>query len=115
MCTLLIPSPISSGNRGNNHRALIVDRQKAYKWSSAGAHVYKDAGPVLSDDCYLLESVKDWREYLDEKENSVMTSTLFQNTKTGRPCGEDAFISTIENIIGRRLTALPVGRPRKTK
>ncbi len=112
MCILLIPSPISSGNRGNNHRAQIVDR---HKWSSAGAHVYKDADPVLSDDCYLLESVKDWREYLDEKENSVMTSTLFQNTKAGRPCGDEVFISTIEGIIGRRLTALPVGRPRKAK
>ncbi len=99
----------------NPVRAKMVDKPENYKWSSAGAHVYKNTDPVLANNCYLIERVKNWQEYLNEKEDSVMTSALFQNTKTGRPCGDEVFISKIEDIVGRKLTALPVGRPRKTK
>ncbi len=52
---------------------------------------------------------------MNDKDDSVMTATIFQNTKTGRPCGDETFICMIEGIVGRRLTALPAGRPRKTK
>ena len=35
------------------------------------------------------------------------------NTRTGRPLGTDSFLSKIESLIGRRVRALPVGRPKK--
>ncbi|TAN41610.1 MAG: transposase [Nitrospirae bacterium] len=99
----------------NPVRAKMVDKAEDYLWSSAVSHLYKKSDPVLTDDCYLADNIRDWRMYLNEKENSVMTDTLFQNTKTGRPCGTELFISQIESIVGRRLSALPPGRPRKTK
>ena len=34
-------------------------------------------------------------------------------TRTGRPLGSDSFMSKLESTLGRRLRALPVGRPRK--
>jgi len=33
---------------------------------------------------------------------------------TGRPCGNDSFMKKIETLFGRRLRALPWGRPSKT-
>jgi hypothetical protein len=35
------------------------------------------------------------------------------STHTGRPLGSDSFVSKLESMIGRRLRALPVGRPKK--
>ncbi len=92
-----------------------MDKPEDYKWSSAGAHVYKNADPVLAEGCYLTERIKDWREYLNGNADPDMTATLIQSTKTGRPCGDEAFTGIIEGIVGRRLTALSVGRPKKTK
>ncbi len=34
---------------------------------------------------------------------------------TGRPCGDDSFINKLEKLFGKRLSALPWGRPRKTE
>jgi hypothetical protein len=34
---------------------------------------------------------------------------------TGRPLGSDGFVSKLERLLGRRLRALPEGRPRKKK
>lgn len=99
----------------NPVRAKLVDKPEDYRWSSAGAHIYKKADPVLSSDCYLTERINDWLGYLNEKDDSVITATISQNTKTGRPCGDETFIGTIEGIVGSRLAALSVGRPRKTK
>ena len=59
-------------------------------------------------------TLKDWREYLNKKEDSAITATIFQNTKTGRPCGDEAFVGMIAGLVGRRLAALPVNRPKKT-
>ena len=36
-----------------------------------------------------------------------------RHTHTGRPLGSDSFVSMLEQHLGRRLRALPVGRPRK--
>ena len=92
-----------------------ITQRGNYKWSSGGAHVYKNANPVLSSGCYLTERIKDCRGYLNEKEDSVMSATRFQNSKTGRHCGDETFIGAIEGSDGRRLAALSVGRPRKSK
>ena len=73
------------------------------------------AEPVLSQDCYIVKEVKDWSKYLREKEDSFLVADIRQNTKTGRPCGDDGFILRLEKLLGRRLGALPWGRPRKGK
>lgn len=97
----------------NPVRAKMVDRPENYQWSSAASHVYKHPDPVLAEGCYLTEVVKDWREYLYGNADPHMTAALIQSTKTGRPCGDEAFTGIIEGITGRRLTAMPVGRPRR--
>lgn len=99
----------------NPVRAKMIDKPEDYKWSSAGAHVYKHPDSVLTESCYLTETIKDWCKYLNETGDPDMTATLIQSTKTGRPCGEGNFTGIIEGITGRRLTALSVGRPKKIK
>ena len=72
-------------------------------------------GSVLSHDGYLVKEIRDWSKYLREKEDLSLVVEIRQNTKTGRPCGDHGFMRRIEKMLGRRLGALPRGRPSKTK
>jgi len=99
----------------NPVRAGIVEKPHDYKWSSATNRIYKKSDPVLSGDCYLAEHIQDWLGYLKEREDDAMVDTIRSNSKTGRPCGDDGFMQTIEGIVGRRLKALPKGRPKKVR
>jgi putative transposase len=98
----------------NPVRARIVKKAEDYKWSSARSHVKGQTNSVLSNDCYVLKKIKDWSAYLKEKENVSLVDAIRKNTRSGRPCGDDHFAQKIEKILGRKLAALPRGRPRKT-
>jgi putative transposase len=63
----------------------------------------------------MVEKIKDWSAYLREEEDTVLVEDIRQSTKTGRPCGDDRFVIKMEKLLERKLTALPKGRPRKTK
>jgi len=97
----------------NPIRANIAKKPEEYRWSSARSHVNGTADPVLSNDCYLIESVKDWTAYLEQKEDSRLIDAIRQNTRTGRPCGDDGFVHRLEGLLERSLNPMPRGRPRK--
>lgn len=99
----------------NPVRARIVKKADEYRWSSARSHVLGQTDPVLSHDCYVLESTRNWSAYLEEKEEGSLVDAIRQNTKSGRPCGDNSFRHRIEELVGRRLAALPRGRPRKAQ
>jgi len=99
----------------NPVRAGIVEKPHEYKWSSAKRHVNKEVDPVLSEDCYLIKEINDWSSYLLGKEDEAMTNDIRHKTKTGRPCGDEVFIRTIEEFLNRSVKALPRGRPLKRK
>ncbi len=99
----------------NPVRARIVEKPHEYKWSSAKSHVYGETNAILSDDCYLVKEKDNWLEYLMETDDPVMIDNIRHSSKTGRPCGDELFIEKMENLIGRKLRALPKGRPRKKK
>jgi len=77
--------------------------------------VNNEANPILSQDCYLGKEIEDWYEYLKEKEDEQIISNIRKHSIMGRPCGDDRFLKKLEKLFGRRLRALPWGRPRKTK
>ena len=91
----------------------MVKKAEQYKWSSALSHVLGEADAVLSKDCYLVKSIKDWAAYLREKGKADAVEQIRKDTRAGRPCGDAAFGKKIEEIVGRRLIALPHGRPKK--
>ena len=99
----------------NPVRAQIVRKAEQYRWSSASSHAKKKTDPILSGNCYIVKEIEDWTAYLREKEDTSMINEIRQDTKTGRPCGDDRFISRMEKLLGRRLGALPWGRPRRTQ
>ena len=97
----------------NPVRARVVRKAEKYQWSSACSHVKKTPDPVISLDCYITKEINDWPAYLRGKEDPAIVDELRKNTKTGRPCGDETFIGKLEKSFGRRLGALPWGRPRQ--
>jgi putative transposase len=97
----------------NPVRAGVAEEAEQYRWSSAGGHININSDEVLSHDCHLEDEIKDWGGYLREKEDKELIESIRKNSMTGRPCGDDGFIGAMEEIVGRRLKALPWGRPKK--
>ena len=115
--TILDESHLYSAVRyveNNPVRAGIVRKPHRYKWSSANSHINKEQNPILSQDCYLEKEIEDWLEYLKEKDDEQIVENIRKCSMTGRPCGNDRFLKKLEKLFGRRLRALPWGRPRKS-
>jgi putative transposase len=99
----------------NPVRVSLVSRAYDYSWSSARGHVFGEPDPVLSDECYLVREISDWRAYLAEKGEDLLVRQIRKNIKTGRPCGDEEFVRRLEELLNRRLTPLPRGRPKKLR
>ncbi|MDA8388765.1 MAG: transposase [Nitrospiraceae bacterium] len=99
----------------NPVRAGVVSKAEEYRWSSAGAHVLGSKDMVLSGDCPITDGIKNWAAYLREGEDEKDLTAIRENTKTGRPCGDEFFVIKIENMLGRQLRRSKGGRPRKKK
>jgi putative transposase len=97
----------------NPVRAGIVERAEDYPWSSARNHVNGAFDDVLTDKCYLQREIQDWRAYLADGGDQRTIKKIRKSLKTGRPAGNAEFVDKLEGIIGRRLEALPRGRPKK--
>ena len=48
-------------------------------------------------------------------DDAEFVEQMRRQTGRGRPLGGDSFLSKVEKQLGRRLRALPVGRPHKRK
>ena len=94
----------------NPVRAGIVASAEDYPWSSAKSHVTGAADSVLSGRCFLVETIRDWKQYLAEAPDQAAGTKLIKSTNTGRPCGEDDFVKRLEAQLGRRFASLPPGR-----
>jgi len=101
----------------NPVRAKMVRYPWTYRWSSAGFHTGND------DEFGLMNKARwekqssglDWKVILRDRMEKLDINRLRIYSRTGRPLGSDKFISKLEVILGRRLRALPRGRPRKKK
>jgi len=100
----------------NPVRAGMVRRAREYAWSSAAAHCGGE------DDSRLVETSAWSREYPSGAWETILgeqaaanCDVLRLNTRTGRPLGTDSFLSKIEVLMGRRVRALPVGRPKRRR
>ena len=95
----------------NPLRAAMVAEAKEYQWSSTRGHIEGSSDSLLSYDSPLDTDIKDWEVYLREANNESLVESIRKNGLTGRPCGDDGFISKLEDILDRELKSKPRGRP----
>jgi putative transposase len=97
----------------NPVRAGLAAESEEYAWSSARGHVYRCRDPLVTEGNPFERSIPDWKAYLSEGESEEWRAALKRATLSGRPLGSERFVERMEEAVGRRLHALPRGRPRK--
>lgn len=95
----------------NPVRARMVRRAEHYRWSSAGAHcgLIRDETLDGGND-YARWDVGDWSAWLAEPEDTERLLALRRCTASGRPCGSDVFIETLQQRLGKSLRPNKRGR-----
>jgi putative transposase len=91
----------------NPVRAGMIARAEDYPWSSARAHCGKTADALLKSAWPTANAPQDWAAWLSGDSDIEEEQRIRDRTFTGRPCGDDMFIKTVESSVGRPL------RPRK--
>ncbi len=101
----------------NPVRARLVHKAWRWRWSSAPAHCGVEEKSDLLDIRSWKEDINfaRWKKLLERPEDEKLVCALRLATSRGRPLGSDAFIAKLETFLGRRLRALPIGRPAKIK
>jgi putative transposase len=103
----------------NPVRAGMVSSAWEYPWSSASAHCRSgpDASGLLDLAAWFEGmSTRRWKATLRAVADSdSATDRLRLHTRTGRPLGSDSFLSKVETYLGRRVRAVPRGRPQGSK
>ena len=86
----------------NPIRAGIVQRAEDYPWSSARAHIGLEENKILSDN-FLPHDLEDWSSFVNKNEESAKDLLFSKHAKTGRPLGDEHFLSELETITGRSI------------
>jgi putative transposase len=99
----------------NPVRARLCRKAWRWRWSSAEAHCGgEDPSGLLDLTSWWRDmSPARWRRMLERPDDDKLAASLQRATSRGRPLGSDKFIAKLETLLGRRLRALPPGRPRK--
>jgi putative transposase len=100
----------------NPVRAGIVSRAEDYPWSSASAHCGLRDDPLLSP---VPEShrlvVANWSNWLANPEDQKILNKIRNHTRTGKPIGDQRFISDLESRLGRSVNERHKDRSKKQK
>lgn len=100
----------------NPVRARLVAQAEDYPWSSARLRQASTEGGGLLDAAAWKREYS-WPRWKAVLETSVVEEAFGQRlqeaSRRGRPLGQQSFVDDLEKRCGRKLRALPVGRPRK--
>lgn len=99
----------------NPVRAGLVQSPEDWAFSSARAHL-KGQNDSLAQVAPLLALVPDWKDFITNTgpETDEETGKLRRHISTGRPLGDGAFVTDLENRLGRALAKKKPG-PKKKK
>ena len=101
----------------NPLRAKLVERARAWPWSSAKAHL-SGRDDRLVKVAPLLAMVGDWKAFLRSATTEEELRDLREHGRTGRPLGSSAFMDRLESLVGRVLKPQKPGpkpKPRKPR
>ena len=86
----------------NPVRAGLINAPSRYPWSSAWAHL-RNRDDALVRVAPLLQLAPDWRRHLTRVIKEEDLKLLRSHEHTGRPLGDEAFLASLEQNLGRVL------------
>jgi len=86
----------------NPLRAGLVSNPWDWPWSSARAHLAAEDDQLVKV-APLLAMIGDWRAFLRSAMPEDELRDIRRHARTGRPLGDEAFLSRLEDIVGRVL------------
>lgn len=86
----------------NPVKAGLVKRPAEYRWSSAKAHL-KGEDDILVKVGPLLAITGDWQGLLASEQPEDEDETFRRHERTGRPLGDERFLSRLEAMTARLL------------
>ncbi len=89
--------------------AGLCEQPEQWKWSSARAHLSK-CDDILVKTQPMLGRVENWRAYLTQNNHNHEIVTIEKHLHTGRPLGDEQFLSAIELQLGRSIRCHKRGR-----
>ena len=115
-CVLDEPHLLAAGRyvERNPVKAGIVSRSQDFPWSSCRYHCSLIDKDPLVRRRQLPKLAGDWPGFL-ETFDGEMDQNLREQTRTGRPLGDDRFVLKVESLTQRTVKGRPPGRPRKLK
>lgn len=103
----------------NPVRAGIVSQAWDYSWSSAAFN----CGSAEQTDKVVTANAQwaarreafnsNWQSWLALPESEQQLNNMRRSFRKGLPCGDDSFVSQLEQQQGSTLRCRPVGRPKK--
>lgn len=96
----------------NPVRAGLVGAPEEWRYSSLLSHLGRAQDGLIANDAFDGLLI-DWRALSSGDEDMEAVDLLRANTRTGRPVGDQSFISRMESVTGRSLSRPRLGRPRK--
>jgi putative transposase len=97
----------------NPVRSMIVEHPEEYAYSSARAHIDLFHDPILGEELFAEAQRQEYVEFMRSAIPTEQITAIRKSSRAGRPLGTSTFVREIERKLAKRLTALPVGRPRK--
>ena len=88
--------------------AKVVSRPEEYRWSSAKAHL-EGRDDRLVKVAPLLQMIGNWQEYLTRQPLEQEVKAILAHERSGKPLGDQEFISRVGHILGRDLTTKKPG------
>ena len=93
----------------NPVRAGVCEEPTDWRWSSVHAHIRREDDLLVTVNP-MLERTGDWPSYLsDSGASDHQLDTLRRHSRTGRPAGNEGFVSVLEDLTGRRLSKSKTG------
>jgi len=84
-----------------------------WDWSSARYHILGEKSILSIIDANKYIKIDNWEGYLAEPDKYSLIRKIRDNTLTGRPLGNDEFVTRIEKMFHMRLKPMARGTPRK--
>jgi len=90
--------------------AGIAPAPENYLWSSARAHIKGREDKLLTPEKPLLHFAPDWQAFLNDWPAESDPRAIERHLQTGRPRGEDQFLSSVEKMLGKTVRPQKPGR-----